>query len=65
MPMSREEALKALRCLLNAPTYVDGDDRATLLIEDDDESQDQLLAAAITHNKRKSAEQASITESND
>ena len=65
MPMSREEALKALRWLLNAPTYADGDDRATLLIEDDDERQDQLLAAAITHNKRKRPEQANITESND
>ena len=65
MPMRREEALKALRWLLNAPTYADGDDRATLLIEDDDERQDQLLAAAITHNKRKRAEQASITESID
>ena len=39
--------------------------RATLLIEDDDERQDQLLAAAIAHNKRKRAEQANITESND
>ena len=65
MPMSREEALKARHWFLNAPTYVDGDDRAALLIEDDDERQDQLLAAAIAYNKRKRAEQASITESID
>ncbi|MDB4110050.1 hypothetical protein OAC41_04575 [Acidimicrobiales bacterium] len=65
MPMSREEALKARHWFLNAPTYIDSDDRATLLIEDDDERQDQLLAAAIGYNKRKRAERASAAESND
>jgi len=61
--MTRDEALRARRWFLNAPTYIDGDDRATLLIEDDDERQDQILAAAIAYNKRAKAERARVAKS--